>query len=201
MKLNVKAAYNLNNREKIIIAVTIISAVGYIIYQVLIPGVIIQYQSARRQFLSQRTLIKSKQEKTNYLLKLEKKFDDLQSKITKQQDLFFNEQELTGFLNDLEKEALATDNDIKTIRPLKTETMHSFFPDSNTELIYKKDVILVKIQGRYNNLLSYFKKLKSYQRLLGINKLDVEYAEKGTLKLEARFQLDVYYVVGVSQDN
>jgi len=201
MQLNVKAVYNLNNREKAIIGITILFSVGYLIYQLLIPGVFTQYRVARKQFLSQRVLIKTKQEKTEYLLNLEQKFEYLQSEISKQQGLFFSEQELTGFLNNLEKEALATDNDIKTIRPSKTEIMHDFFPDPNIQLVYKKDIILVKIQGKYNNLLNYFKKLKSYQKLLGINKLDIKCAEKGSGKLEARFLLNVYYVIHESTNN
>lgn len=192
MKANLKILYNLNIREKLIIATTILLIVGYLIYSLIIPPTLFHCKIAKRQLSVQRCLIESKEKKTKNLLQLERSFEDLQRKMDAQKRTFFTEEEAVDFLKNLDRVAMETKNDLKKIRPQTTKIISDSNLGKEYPLCYKKDIVEVIAQGGYNNILNLFNRLADYEKLLGVTQLDLKHSREDPSRLEAKFILNIY---------
>ena len=198
MRLNLRILYNLGMRERLIIAAIILLIVGYLIYILLIPIGLYHYRIAKRQLYVQSHLIDSKERKTKNLLHLEKTFNDLQSEIVKREIIFFTESETSDLLKNLDNWADETKNDLQKIKPLSTEVIcDSRFGEG---MVYKKDIVEVVVQGRYNSFLKLFNRLVDYEKLLGINQVDIRHTRDEPSKLKAKFVLNIY-ILGKNDEN
>jgi len=193
MVLNLKALYSLNLRERVIIAAAALLAVSYAVYALIIPPALLHYRIARRQLSVQQQLIKSREKKYKELLNLEKSFYDLEKRSAILREKFFNDEEIPDLLKDLEKMAVDSGNDLKELKPLAVQVLQESLLDKGRQkLYYKKDVVEVVVHGGYNNILNYFKRLADYQKLLGVEQVELLPFSKEGPKLKAGFILNIY---------
>jgi len=197
MKLNLRVLYNLNLKERLIIAVTILSIVGYAIYILIIPPALFHYKIAKRQFLVQRNLIRSREEKTKNLLQFEKNFQSLQLKMSEQQSLFFTEEEAGDFLKNLESLAIETGNDLKELRPQGVEIVCNSHLGKGRPVCYKKSIVKLTAQGKYDTFIDYFRELTAHDKVLEVEQVNIKHIGGDSLRLEAKFLLSIYIVTGL----
>jgi len=197
MKLHLRVLYNLNLKERLIIAVTILSIVGYAIYILIIPPALFPYKIAKRQFLVQRNLIRSREEKTKNLLQFEKNFQSLQLKMSEQQSLFFTEEEASDFLKNLENLAIETGNDLKELRPQGVEIVCNSHLGKDRPICYKKSIIKLTAQGKYDSFIDYFRGIAAHDKLLEVEQVKIRHIGGDSLQLETKFLLNIYIVSGL----
>jgi len=195
MKLDLKVIYSLNIREKMIIVVSIIGSICYLLYVAIIPDAWLYYKAAKQQYISQKQLVESRNKKVKDLTYLEKDSNDLQKNRTLQEERFFSSLESTNFLNSLEKMASETSNDLKKVRPIGSQDIKLSDIDESDSIKYKKDMVEFVVQGRYDNLIMLFKKISDSQKVIGVNKVELEYLEDEYPKLQAQVVISLYLKV------
>ena len=97
MKFNLKPIYDLNIREKLIIAGTIILIVGYALYGIIIPPIAFQHKIAARQLAAQKKLMKTRGDKIRSLQRLENAFKKSKADVLETRTKFFTEEEALTF--------------------------------------------------------------------------------------------------------
>ncbi|MCK4519559.1 MAG: hypothetical protein KAT96_00090 [Candidatus Omnitrophica bacterium] len=190
MKLNLKILHNLNIKERLIIAAMILAGTGYLIYSLIIPPAFYHYKIARRQLYVQKHLIESRKKKTEKLLRLKDDFEDLEKESFKRKKMFFTDNEALDFLNNLDKWACETGNNLEKIKPMSVKTI--FNSELGKTLCYKNNIVEVIMRGKYNSLLQLFKRFTGYEKLLGISQIDLKPAKEDALVLNAKISLNIY---------
>ncbi|MFH1504663.1 MAG: type 4a pilus biogenesis protein PilO [Candidatus Omnitrophota bacterium] len=192
MKVNLKFLYNLNTKEKFIIAVMILSAVGYIIYSLIVPPALAHYKIAKRQYLVQKKLIKSREEKAKSLTRLKGIFEDSKARMLKKKNLFFTEEESADFFKNLNQISVEEKVDLKKINHQDLEVISKSMQDKQQVLYYKRDTVNLVVYGKYKDILNFLKKLAGSGKILDISQLSLEPLEERSLMLEASFYLSLY---------
>jgi len=192
IKVNLKILYNLNRKEKSIIAFMILIIAGYFIYNLIIPPVLFRYKTIKRQLNIQKHLIRSKEDKTRILLSLENNFESLHKKMDEQNEMFFTSEEVDSFLNGLERMCTNENIDFKKIQPKATEIISDSHLKSENMLVYKRETVDINIQGKYNDVLNFFYSLAHYKKLLDVSQLDLRHSKENLLSLDAKFVLNIY---------
>lgn len=190
MKINLKVLYNLNIKERLIIALVILSLTGYLIYTLIIPPVFYRYKIARRQFYVQQHLIESKEQKTENLLQLKDNFEDLKRSSFKKRNMFFTDEQALDLLNNLDRWTNETGNQLEKITPKSTEIV--FDSKFERETRYKNNLVEITVKGEYNSLLNLFKRFAVYEKLLGVTQIDLKQTKEDPLLLDARVILNIY---------
>jgi len=193
VKFNLKPIYDLNIREKLIIAGTIILIVGYALYSIIIPPIACQHKIAARQLTAQKKLMKTRGDKIRSLQRLESAFKALKTNVLETRAKFFTEEEALTFLNGLDSWAGEMRIDIERIKPKSSEII--FSSDREEKINYKINIVEVILSGGYNNILKFLRKINLSGKILGINEVDLKHMKDDPGLLDMRFNLNVYTVV------
>ncbi|MFH1776094.1 MAG: type 4a pilus biogenesis protein PilO [Candidatus Omnitrophota bacterium] len=191
-KLDLNRIYNLDKSEKLLLGASIIIITGYFVYKVMIMPVYNYYQVNKKLLEVQKGLSQSKEEKVKTFLELEKKFADLQPKLEQQKGCFFTDEEAAAFLKNLDELSNETGNDLKTLKPRRVETIDDSVLAGEYPQRYKRNVLEVTIEGSYNSILGYFKKLAESKQVLNVNKVEMSSQRDEGGKLSAKFLLNIY---------
>lgn len=194
MKVTLKALYNLNIKERLIIATVVLSAAGYLIYSLIIPPALYQHKIAKRQFYVQEHLIKSKQQKTEDLLRLKNSFEDLKRKSFEKKKMFFTDEGVLDFLNNLDRWTNETGNQLEKITPKSIEII--FDSRFEGDMCYKNNLVEIALKGGYNDLLRLFNRFADYEKLLGVTQIDLKHTKENPLVLDAKVILNIYILDG-----
>jgi len=193
VKLNLKPIYNLNIREKLIIAGTIMLIVGYVLYSIIVPPIAFQHKIAARQLMVQKKLMKTRRDKIQSLQRLENVFKKSKTDVLEARTKFFTEEEALTFLNGLDSWAGEMRIDLERIKPKSSETI--FSSDYEEKIEYKINSVEVILSGGYNNILKFLRKMTLSGKILGINEVDLKHVKDDPGLLDMRFNLNVYTVV------
>lgn len=190
MKFDLRVLYNLNIKEKLIIAVVILFIVGYVIYSLIIPPALYHYKIAKRQLYVQKHFIDARENKIKVLLRLKNNFEDLKRKSLERKRMFFTEEEALDFLNILNSWTKEAEINLQKIKPKFTEIISD--SELEEERCYKNNIVEVTMRGKYNNLLRLFERFAGYEKLLGVSRIDLKHTKEGPLLLDAKVILNIY---------
>ncbi|MFH1847570.1 MAG: type 4a pilus biogenesis protein PilO [Candidatus Omnitrophota bacterium] len=190
MKFRLNVLYNLNSREKFIIAGAVLVIAGYLLYSFIMPPALYSYQLAAKQFFVQEKLIDSRKKKTEQLLTVKDAFSELQKEMSERKDRFFTDDEAIDFLDNLHKLAEETGNNLEKIKPRLVKII--CVSEEDSELFYKDHIVEISLKGKYNSFLDIFKHFAEYDKLLGVNGLNVTPTKDDSLILNAVFYLNIY---------
>lgn len=192
MKPTLKTLYNLNLREQLILAGIILFVAGYLVYTVIIPPALYQYRVAKRQLSVQQNLLSARKKKVENLFRMKDSFENLKINIAGKKNSFFTNREINDFLKELNAWSRDTGNILVSIKPISSDEIYdSISDDTDQPVYYRINVVEVKLNGSYNNILKLLERFNGYNKILGINQLDLK-KNKDEAQLSTKFNLNLY---------